>query len=505
MSQIERIEILTGSQSTLYGSNAVAGVINIITKKPESNQTEGNALLSYGTYNTLKGDLDFNKKGKVFEYDLNYQYLSTDGISEAKDTTSTAFPKNGFIQNAFQAKLGINVTDRLKISPYYRYSNFNGTFSNGAFEGASNPFNSTLQNTGLMADYNYAKGSIHVNYGYDYTNSVYTYNDSTNYIYRGGFNHAEAWVNHRFSSSLQLVGGFSFESYKVMQNDTVNSLFSPYATLLFSKGSFHFELGGRYNHDNKFGNDFTYSINPSYLIAKKIKLFTNLSTGFRVPSLTEVLAYPPYTIGNPGLTPEKSVNVEAGLQAWLLQKKISLTAMYFNRTINNAIIYYTDPVTYIGQYINRDKYQDHGAEIEMNYKPSQRLSFKASYAYIYGTITQKLSAADDTTYYDLVRRPKNTFNLFAGYQVNKHLFISTSLQSFGKRTDNSFDPLTYAPVNVSLHAYALWNAYVEYRILRHGLVIFIDAKNLTNNTNYYEAYGYSVQGFTCNGGVKIKL
>ena len=79
------------------------------------------------------------------------------------------------------------------------------------------------------------------------------------------------------------------------------------------------------------------------------------------------------------------------------------------------------------------------------------------------------------------------------------------MQSFGQRTDNSYDPVTYAPVTVILKAYALWNAYAEYHLLQKGLVIFADTKNLTNNRNYYEAYGYSVQGFNINGGIRIQL
>jgi len=500
MSLIDHIEILKGSQSTLYGSNAIAGVINIITRKGVDGHTEANVLLSYGTYNSFKGAADINRKGKILEYDVNYQYQSTNGISEAKDTTGTAnFPKNGCIQNAVQAKLGINITEHFKISPYYRYSNFNGTYSNGAFSGASNPFNSTLQNTGFTGRYTYAKGSINANYGYDFTNSIYSFA-----VYKGAFNHTELWINHTFTPILHLVGGINFQSYKITNSDTVTSILSPYATLLYSTGKFHIELGGRFNHTNRFGNNFTYSINPSYLIASQLKLFANLSSGFRAPALTELLASPPYTNGNANLTPEKAVNIDAGFQTWLLQKKLSITGTYFNRTITNAIVYITDPVSYVGQYVNRDKQHDQGASIEFAYKATEKLSLKASYSYIYGQVTQKLSNSD-YTFYNLIRRPKNTINLFAGYQLTNQLFVSTSLQSFGQRTDNSYDPVTYAPVTVTLKAYALWNAYAEYSILHKGLVIFADAKNLTNNRNYYEAYGYSVQGFNINGGIRIQL
>lgn len=500
MSQVERIEILKGSQSTLYGSNAIAGVINIITRKATSNQTQGSGLVSYGSYNTMKGNADFNKRGKIFEYDVNYQYLSTDGIAEAKDTLGTKnFPKNGFTQNGFQANLGFNVNQHFKISPYYRYTEFKGTYSNGAFSGGNNPYSAVLNNTGLIANYNYAKGTISANYGYDFTNRTYSFG-----TYLGRFHHAEALISHTFNENVQFIGGASFQSFSIVTSDTTNSLISPYATALFSFGGLHIEAGGRFNHHNRFGNNLTYSLNPSYLINKNLKVFANLSSGFRAPSLSEMLPTA-YSIANTNLTPEKSVNIEAGFQTWLVQKTVSLMATYFNRNLTNAIIYYTDPVTYKSQYINRDKQHDQGVEVELNYQPTSRLTFKGSYTYVYGEGTQKLSSTKDTTFYNLIRRPKNTINLFVGYQLTKNLFVSTSLQSFGKRTDNSYNPVTYVPYTVNLKAYALWNLYAEYKILNNNLSFFADAKNLTNNKDYYEAYGYSVQGFTLNGGIRFKL
>src|SRR4030095_16360613 len=85
LDNIERIEILKGSQSTLYGSNAVAGVINIISKKPVTKNPQFKGLLSYGSYNSFKANARLSQKTKVLEYDVNYVYNTTDGISEAKD------------------------------------------------------------------------------------------------------------------------------------------------------------------------------------------------------------------------------------------------------------------------------------------------------------------------------------------------------------------------------------------------------------------------------------
>jgi vitamin B12 transporter len=127
-----------------------------------------------------------------------------------------------------------------------------------------------------------------------------------------------------------------------------------------------------------------------------------------------------------------------------------------------------------------------------------------NYAYVDGNITQKLPGKD-TTYYNLVRRPKHNVHVFAGYQVNKDLFISSSLQFTGKRIDNYFDPISFIPSQVDLKAYALLNMYAEYNFLKKKLNIFVDAKNLTGKKNYYEVFGYNVQSFNVTAGLRFQL
>ncbi len=502
LSQVERIEILKGSQSTLYGSNAVAGVINIITRKAASDQTNGSATLSYGTYNTMKAAADFEKKGKVFEYDLNYQYYNTDGISEAKDSTGHAgFPKNGYNLQAFQANTAINVTDHFKISPYFRFSQYKGTYSPDAFTGGSVSYAASLVNSGLTAHLDYGTGSIYANYGYDYTQRNYggTYPSA----FQGRFHHGEVFINQNFSPNVQMVGGIAFQTYTIIKPDTVNSILSPYVSFFYKTGhGFNVELGGRYNYDNKYGSNFTYSFNPSYLIDRKVKVFANISSGFRPPSVNELFG--PYG-ANPGLKPEKSNNVEGGAQVFLIADKLSLLGNYFDRTIRDVIIYFTDPVTFNSTYINRDKQHDHGIEAELNYTAGKKLTFKVSYTYVDGQITQNLGKGADTTFHNLLRVPKNNFLFSLGYRITPGFFVSYSLQVTGKRTDVYYDPTTFLPSNITLSAYSLSNVYLEYGLFKDYLKLFVDMKNIGDKTNYYEAYGYSVQGRNLTAGIRIKL
>jgi vitamin B12 transporter len=502
LDNIDRIEILKGSQSTLYGSNAVAGVINIISKKPTTGKPQFSGLATYGSFNTFKGNANISQKTKVLEYDLNYGYYNTDGISEAKDTTGKAnFDKDGYTQHAVQAIVGVNITDKFKVSPYYRFTQFEGGYDASAFidvlENDPNRYSASLVNTGLDGRYNYTEGTVHFNYGYDFTKRLYTGSGYAPFSAKGKFHHAEAFINHTFSKTIQMVAGANFQVYRIDVPDTVNSIISPYVSLFFhSNNGWNIELGGRYNHHNKYGDNFTYSFNPSYLINDKVKLFANITSGFRAPSINELFG--PYG-SNPDLKPEKSTTQEAGVQAFLANKKLSATLTGFNRIIKDVIIYNSNYT-----YENRDKQHDFGAEIELGYSPIEQVNIKASYAYIDGKITQAL-AGKDTSYYNLVRRPKNTVNLYVGYQITKQLFISASTQFIGKRTDNYFNANTFEQSEVELKSYALLNAYAEYRFLNSKLNLFIDAKNLFNKTNFYEVYGYSVQGINITGGLRFKF
>lgn len=494
--QVERIEILKGSQSTLYGTDAIAGVINIITKKGGDKPIGGFGTLSYGSYNTFKGNVGLNGTTKLIDYNLGYTRFQTDGISEATDESGVNnFDKDGFSQNSFQANLGFRPIKALSIKPFIRYSDFDGKYDAGAFtDDLENTYTGNLLNMGANVQYALPKGAINLTYANDKTDRVFdgTYGKSE---YKGRFSQTELYFNYDVSKKLQVLAGLSNQSLQMLDNTAVEvdptvSITSPYLSFfVHNVGGFAMELGGRYNNHSKYGNNYTYSFNPSYLIQKQVKLFFNLSSGFKAPSLYQL--YGQFG-ANPDLKPEKSNSVEGGAQWFSTDKKFDVRAVAFRRSIEDVIIYG------FPAYTNFDKQNDHGFEIEPSVNLSAKLRIGGFYAFVTGEVTNSVGKENN-----LFRRPKNSFGINASYQASPKLFLSANLKTFGERQDRYFNLTTFTTESATLEAYGLLDVYAEYSLGNHAK-FFLDAKNILNQ-KYSEVTGYNTLGFNINAGVNLKF
>lgn len=498
---IERIEILKGSQSTLYGSDAIAGVINIITKKSGSKTIGGYGTASYGHYNTFKGNAGVNGSTKNVDYNIGYTHFTTDGISEANDKTGAGdFDKDGFKQNSLSANISIQATSKLKISPFARFSDFKGNTDADAFTDGTQKYNTKVVNTGLASQYLLPHGAVTLQYGFTKSDHSYISPFFTSEG-RGRLHNADLFFNNDFGKHIQLLAGVNVQKLKMLDTtattkDPSVSITSPYVSVFIrNTGGFHLQVGGRYNNHSKYGSNFTYTVNPSYLIDKNTKLFVNFETGFKAPTLYDL--YGQYG-SNPELKPEKSTNIEAGVQAAFADNKIEVRVAAFDRKIKDAIVY--GPSFSV---INRDRQHDKGFEVEPTIFVNKQVTIRAAYSFVTGKITS-MNGTKDTVFNNLVRRPKHAVNVNIGWQATKDLFISTNLRTNSKRIDWFYDPATFERSDVELKAFALWDIYAEYKLLKGQLKIFADAKNITG-TKYFEVYGYSTMGFNVNAGVSFKL
>jgi vitamin B12 transporter len=500
LDQIERIEILKGNQSTLYGSNAIAGVINIITKKEGDKKFGGSGTLGYGSFNSLRGSVRVSGSTERVDYSIGATHYSTDGVSEAAERSGDNFEKDGVTQNGIQANVTFKPVKQFSIQPYFRYSDFDGTYDGGPFlDNPRNEYRSSFQNYGAIVDYKLGKGTLHGYYGFDKTNRVFVdsaYEFTSTYKYYGRFHHGEIFLNQNIANRLQLLGGVSWQQLKMLDTLAVeknpsSTLISPYASLfLKSWNGISAELGGRLNHHSAYGDNFTFSFNPSYMIRDKAKLFFNISSGFKAPSLQQL--YGQFG-ANPDLKPEKSESIEIGTQIFF-QQKGDVRMVGFTRNIRDLIFY-----AWPDGYSNQNKQLDKGFDLEGSWRFNEKIRLKLFYSFVDGKTRQNSTETLNVLY----RIPKHSMGLNVVYAQLPNWTTSLNYKFVGGRTDLFYNGDIFQNEEVDLKGYHLLDFYSDYSLLKGKLKIFVDAKNLLNQ-KFYEVYGYSPLPTSVNVGATVQ-
>jgi vitamin B12 transporter len=521
LDDIERIEIMKGSQSTLYGSDAVAGVINIITKKSGKKSLNFNAGFSAGSYQTYKGSASLsgnNGHGQTFF--VSYNKIKSNGFSSAYDSTKkNHFDNDGFSQDVVQLNYSFRPFKKTSFRVFGKYNNNHADLDAGAFQDDkdyTNHNNNLI--TGAEIDHKIKKGFIRLQYSYNRFNRNFL-DDSTDVggfskfqsgKYNGTSHFAEIYTSINFTDHLEFLTGadfrrnsssqlyifypdYGFPALPISADSAVTKQLSYYASLMYKKKKgFNMEVGGRYNHHNIYGSNLTYSVNPFYVFDENYKIYGNISSGYRVPSIYQLFS----EYGNKKLKPEVTTSFEAGAQYF--SDKINARVTGFVRSGKDVFYFYTDPITYAGKYINADQQKDFGVETEAGIHFSPQFSGSLNYTYVDGKISTINTSEKDTSFFNLYKRPKNIFNLSLNYQPTKDLFFSTHLKTASK----AFEPQYNGP-SYELKGYYTIGFYGQYSFNK-AFRIFADLENITDQ-KYFETRGFTTKGFNFNIGMRFNL
>lgn len=522
LDQIERIEILRGGQSTLWGSNAVAGVIQIFLKKPSKARNDITVNAAYGSYNTLRWGAGIDATMNKFSYSLQLSQTRSKGFSAAYDTSGNKnFDRDPFRQLNINTDLNYRFNQHIKAKLFASSGTYHTDLDAGAYTD-DRDYTSTNKNhlAGLALQYDKQKLTLSLTAAYQLTDRNFT-NDSTHISspyfsyaygsYKSNSLNVEAFGNIRFNQHLQLVSGLQYlnqntDQYYLSIDPSSPAPWNKYETalgkdsakarqisayaslLLLDISGLNMEAGMRLNRHSIYGTNATYSFNPSYNIDANNKLFVNISSAYKVPSLYQL--YSEY--GNKNLQPEKSVTYEIGFQTQTSDKRINMRFAAFRRTIKNLIVFYTN-AAFESYYINRDDQHDHGFELESNIALAKwgKLNTNLTYVDGYGTV-------NNTKVNNLYRRPKLLLNSSVEINAGRGITVIPSVRYAGSRTKAPFDGgETTMPDYYTADVYVAWTFAKQSRL-------FVDLRNITAQ-QYFDIPGYATRRFNWMAGFSVRF
>lgn len=503
--QVESIEIMKGAASTLYGSGAATGVINITLKKAEKKAVAGNVYMSLGTQTDAKDKdysvqdynqgFSFNGRTEKFNYFTSLNSTETTGISEARPALDTdTFEADSFSRVNGLVKLGFTPTKKLSFDFFANYDRLKNDFDAASFVDNANNFNKSEQyRVGFSPKYTYNKGELIVNTAASLMNRASFSGSLTDYKSRNV--NVDAFNKYQIASELFIVTGAQFQFFDMSINGLYSqlsdevakfNLIDPYVTAVYNSDfGLNINTGARLNVHSKYGSNFVYNINPSFSFSEiPLKLITSYSTAYITPSLYQL--YDGFS-GNLDLTPEKNSTLEAGFELGLLDKKLNINSVAFYREQNNTI-------GYVSSYVNVEgKNNVRGVETMFSYILSDKLRLNGNY-----TFTQFEEALTFSQ-----RIPKHKANASVDYQPTVRTFFNVSYQYVDQRADAFYDA-NFAAVPVTLDSYQLLNATARYELIKNRMTVFATATNILNE-DFYEVIGYTTRGRNFKLGLNINL
>lgn len=501
--QVESIEIMKGAASTLYGTGAATGVINITLKKAGKKAIAGNAYMNIGTNNTaLTGKLSthdnnqgFSVNGNVkkFNYFASFNSTETRGMSQiAVPNKNVNYENDPFSRINYMAKLGYKATDKLTFDFFGNYDNFKNDYDFAFDNTGTNDTNLNHSKTeqfrfGFTPKYKYNKGEFVLNSGFN--KIARSYQEFNSYSNSVGFSqydsrsvNVDGYNKYEFTKSLFFVAGIQYQFFdmnsvtpsgNITKESAKFNMIDPYITGVYvSNFGLNFNAGARWNNHSQYGNKLVYNLNPSFDFKSiPLKILASYSTAFVTPSLYQL-----YDLknGNKTLTPEKNSTTEAGFETRLWHKKIRLNVIGFYREQNNSI-------AWAGKYSNIDGMSKaKGVETEVSFALSKTIKWNSNYTFT--QVDKKLER--------LI--PKNKVNSSLDFQINSRLFFNVSYQYVASRKDAFYDK-NFGSQKIVLGSYQLFNTSVRYELVKNRFSVFGAATNIFND-NFVEQIGYSALG-----------
>lgn len=487
----DKVEVIRGPASMLYGSNAMGGVINIITKQTKANENRTSAQVMYGSYNTLSAEASTIHRKDALSGTFNMGYNRSDGHRENMDFEQlNGFGRLGYeINSNWNTNIDLNLSTTKSSNPgtltdeiidndadvirgvasaaienkfektsgaLKLYYNFGAHEINDGFAPGGNPlpyrFHSTDQMMGLSAHQSY---------------SLFTNNQTTAGIYLQRFG-GKAWnkfsdqtIDDKILADVHLydIAGYVHTQQSVLSN------------------KLWLNAGVRFDYHEINGAEWIPQVGVSYSPTSNNVLKGMVSKGYRNPTIREMYMFPPQ---NPDLKPESLMNYEISYSQNLFQNRLTMGLNVFY--INGENIIQVNFVDGKPLNMNSGKVENKGFEVTSKYNLSRTISISGNYSYL-------------DMKYALLGAPKQ--KLYLGGNFSKERWsVSTGVQIVSKLY-TSIQPEEQT-VNFNL-----WNARINYKA-NSWLTVFAKGENLLGETYEMNA-GYPMPKTTVFGGLRMHI
>jgi len=511
---IERIEIIRGPQSSMLGSDAMAGVVNIITRSTDQ-PLSANAFFETGGFNTQNNGISIGFKDGGFDMRLGVSDLQTDG----ENISRSGSEKDGYENTNLNLKSGWRASDQLRLTFVARQSDgMNEYDADSDFDSliddqdnVSKFRSATMQ---LKADYSSFNGhwqhqlsmaqSTNKNAEFN-QRTPGTVTDSNKDQYRLVSSLLWDELNHRLSLLIEReeeefqqrgpindYGVFGIYDPNQSRSRDTDSLALEYRADISEKLTL--AVSTRHDDNSEFNSSDTSRVEAIYQINDSVRLRSAYGTAIKNPTFTERFGFYTNFIGNPSLEPEESSNWELGIDQLFNQGGSTLSVTFFNSELENEIDgNFMDPVTF--RYTSKNRQglsKRQGMELTTVNKLSDAVSLNTSYTY-----TDSVESDGANRLVDEVRRARHIGSLNLSWQAMDSLHINANAQYNGSQMDVVY------PKNVKLADYTVVNLSANYRATPN-LDVYVRFDNLLNES-YEEVFSYQTLGFSANIGVRYKL
>lgn len=515
---IERIEVVRGPQSGLWGANALSGLINIVTRRGDG-PARVHASAEAGSFNTRSFSLGASGGGEHAWGSISGSGLETDGFN----ISDNGIEDDGARIVNFQARGGVKLHPWVTVEGFVRDmdkradfdcfavcgfgSGAPGTLAESVDAGGLQTLSNTLV-TGSTVTVDPFDGlwrtQLFANYSEtDRTNLDPFFGNSSNLGQRERYGASSSLTLDAPDQSMRhIITGL------VEQEGETFELSADPAERSREKTSVAGELRGEYfdqlflsgalRHDDSdaFGPFETYRVAAAWLIKPtETRFHGSYGTGVVFPSMFEQFGFVPGSfIPNPDLLPEESVGWDAGVEQTLFNGRVVVDVTYFEQNLTNEIVlvfagFNSTPINLPGESERK------GVEVSATLRPTDDLDLIVTYT--------NLEATDSTGLAE-VRRPEHAASVSANWRFNEGRgLLSAGVIYNGEMHDLAFDAATFAQREVLLDAYTVVNIGARYAV-SDQIDVYGRLENALDE-DYEETFGFNTPGFAAYGGIKIRL